>query len=186
MPRGGSLKKYADFYRDTFGFSRHPSDYVAVGDQAMDSIVVRSESGRVVLRLVAPDPTKEPGQLDAFLERNGGQGVQHLGFLVEDIISAVREFRATGAEFLFAPETYYDMLSERITDLQEEVAELKDVQVLADRDEWGHLLQLFTGSPYPRNTLFFELIQRCGSRGFGSATIRALQESVERNPLRAG
>ncbi|NEE13295.1 4-hydroxyphenylpyruvate dioxygenase [Streptomyces sp. SID7499] len=183
---GGSLGKYADFYRDAFGFSRYSSEYVAVGGQAMDSIVVRSDSGRVVFTLVAPDPGKDPGQLDAYLDRNGGEGVQHLAFLVEDIVTSVREFRDSGVDFLTTPDTYYDMLAERITDLREEIDELKDAQVLADRDEWGHLLQLFTRSPYERNTLFFELIQRRGSRGFGSANIRALYEAVERDRLTAG
>jgi 4-hydroxymandelate synthase len=183
---GGSLERYADFYRDAFGLSRHSSEYVAVGDQAVDSIVVRSESGRVTFTLVAPDPTKRPGQLDAFLERNGGQGVQHLAFLVDDIVPAARDFRAKGAKFLHTPEPYYDTLTERIPDLQEEIAELKDAQVLADRDECGDLLQLFTRSPYPRNTLFFELIQRRGSRGFGCADIRATYEAVERDRLTAG
>ncbi|MEV5205201.1 4-hydroxyphenylpyruvate dioxygenase [Streptomyces sp. NPDC053720] len=183
---GGSLQRHADFYRDAFGFTRYSSEYVAVGDQAMDSVVVRSTSERVIFTLVAPDPGKRPGQLDAYLERNGGEGVQHLAFLVEEIIPAVREFRDRGVEFLATPDTYYDMLTERFADLRTEIAGLKDAQVLADRDEWGHLLQLFTRSPYPRNTLFFELIQRRGSRGFGSANIRALYEAVERDRLTAG
>ncbi|MEV8547784.1 4-hydroxyphenylpyruvate dioxygenase [Streptomyces sp. NPDC051572] len=182
---GGSLPKYADFYRDAFGFSRYSSEYVAVGAQAMDSIVVRSDSERVIFTLVAPDPAKEPGQLDAFLKRNAGAGVQHLAFLVKDIIPAVREFRDQGVEFLSTPDTYYDMLADRLTGLRAEIAGLRDAQVLADSDEWGHLLQLFTRSPYERNTLFFELIQRQGSRGFGSANIRALYEAVERDRLTA-
>ena len=88
----------------------------------MDSIVVRSESGRVIFTLVAPDPTKRPGQLDAFLERNGGQGVQHLAFLVEDIVPAVREFGAKGPSSCPPRSRYYDMLTERIPDLQEGIA----------------------------------------------------------------
>ncbi|MET8948666.1 4-hydroxyphenylpyruvate dioxygenase [Streptomyces sp. NPDC004542] len=182
---GGSLEKVADLYRDAFGFSRFSSEYVAVGGQAMDSIVVRSASEHITFTLVAPDPAKEAGQLDAFLKRNAGPGVQHLAFLVEDIIPAVREFRDQGVEFLSTPDTYYDMLADRLTGLAPEIAELRDAQVLADSDEWGHLLQLFTRSPYERNTLFFELIQRQGSRGFGSANIRALYEAVERDRLTA-
>ncbi|WP_030925602.1 4-hydroxyphenylpyruvate dioxygenase [Streptosporangium amethystogenes] len=184
--RGGSLADRADFYRKAFGFSRFSSEYVAVGGQAMDSIVVRSESERVIFTLVAPDPEKEPGQLDAFLERNGGEGVQHLAFRVEEIIPAVWEFRERGVEFLSTPSTYYDLLTERFADLQEEITGLRAGQVLADRDEWGYLLQLFTRSPYQRNTLFFELIQRRGSRGFGSANIRALYEAVQRDQLIVG
>ncbi|MET7355804.1 4-hydroxyphenylpyruvate dioxygenase [Streptomyces mirabilis] len=180
---GDTLGEYADFYRDAFDFSRYSAEYVAVGAQAMDSIVVRSASGRVTFTLVAPDPAKEPGQLDAFLDRNAGPGVQHLAFLVDDIITAVGEARERGVEFLTAPDTYYDVLGERFDGMPEQIAELRKAQVLADRDEWGHLLQLFTRSSCERNTLFFELIQRQGSRGFGSANIRALYEAVERDRL---
>ncbi|MFC9248328.1 4-hydroxyphenylpyruvate dioxygenase [Streptomyces sp. NPDC057136] len=183
---GHRLTEHADFYESAFGMSRYSSEYVAVGAQAMDSIVVRSDSGRVTFTLVAPDPAKEAGQLDAFLDRNGGPGVQHLAFLVDEIIPAVQQLREGGAEFLSTPDSYYDVLAERITGMREEVAELRAAQVLADRDEWGYLLQLFSRSPYERNTLFFELIQRQGSRGFGSANIRALYEAVERDRLAAG
>lgn len=183
---GGTLNAQADYYQKVLGLSHYSSEYVDVGGQAMDSIVVRSDSGGVTFTLVAPDPGKDPGQLDAFLERNGGEGVQHLAFLVEDIIPTVREHRRNGVEFLSTPDTYYDLLTERFADLHTEIAQLRDVRVLADRDEWGHLLQVFSRSPYPRNTLFYELIQRRGSRGFGSANIRALYEAVERDRLTAG
>jgi 4-hydroxymandelate synthase len=149
----------------------------------MDSIVVRSDSGSAILTLVAPDPGKEPGQLDNFLERNGGEGVQHLAFRTGEIITAVHECRERGVVFLDTPDSYYDMLGERLGGLHAQVEELRETKVLADRDEWGDLLQVFTRSPYPRNTLFFELIQRNGSRGFGSANIRALYEAVERDRL---
>jgi 4-hydroxymandelate synthase len=183
---GDTLGEYADLYRDGFGLSRVHSEYVSVGGQAMDSVVVRSGTGGVTFTLVAPDPGKEPGQLDAFLERNGGPGVQHLAFLVDDIVPAVREFRDRGVDFLTTPDTYYDLLVERFPGIRDAVGELRDAQVLADRDEWGHLLQLFSRSPYERNTLFYELIQRQGSRGFGSANIRALYEAVERERHIAG
>lgn len=183
---GGTLTARVDHYQHVFGLSRYSSEYVELGGQAMDSIVVRSDSGGVIFTLVAPDPDKGPGQLDAFLERNGGEGVQHLAFLVEDIIPTVREHGSNGVEFLSTPDTYYDLLAERFADLRTEIAHLREAQVLADRDEWGHLLQVFSRSPYPRNTLFYELIQRRGSRGFGSANIRALYEAVERDRLTAG
>ncbi|GAB2806471.1 4-hydroxyphenylpyruvate dioxygenase [Streptomyces daliensis] len=178
---GGTLDQFADFYRDAFGLARYSSEYVDVGGQAMDSIVVRGASGGITFTLVAPDPAKGSGQLDAFLERNGGPGVQHLAFLTDEIVPAVRELRARGVEFLETPGSYYDMLQERFTETPERIAELRDTHVLADRDEWGYLLQLFSRSPYERDTLFYELIQRRGSRGFGSANIRALYEAVERD-----
>lgn len=182
---GRTLASFADFYGAAFGLARYSSEYVDTGDQAMDSIVVRSQTGGVTFTLVAPDPAKGPGQLDAFLSRNSGPGVQHLAFLVDEIIPAVLECRERGIEFLRTPGAYYDMLAERFADMRDELAGLRAAQVLADRDEWGYLLQLFTRSPYERNTLFYELIQRRGARGFGSANIRALYEAVERDRLLA-
>lgn len=182
---GGSLVDQSDFYRNAFGFFRYSSEYVAVGEQAMDSIVVRSPGRHATFTLVAPDPARSPGQLDAFLERNGGPGVQHLAFLVDDIVPAVHESRERGVEFLSTPGSYYDMLKARFAEMPEAVEDLQAAQVLADRDEWGYLLQIFSRSPYERNTLFFEFIQRQGSRGFGSANIRALYEAVERDRLEA-
>jgi 4-hydroxymandelate synthase len=182
---GATLDKQGDYYREAFELSRYSAEYVDVGEHAMDSVVMRSASGRVTFTLVAPDPRKGPGQLDSFLERNGGPGVQHLAFLVENIIPTVHEFRGRGVEFLNVPDTYYDSFDERLPGMQVEIDMLRSAQVLADRDEWGELLQLFSRSPYERNTLFYELIQRRGSRGFGSANIRALYEAVERDRLAA-
>jgi 4-hydroxymandelate synthase len=176
----GTLARYADFYRATLGLTRYSSEYVDFGGHAMDSVVVRSPSGGITFTLVAPDSAKGPGQLDAFLDRNGGPGVQHLAYAVPDIIAAVGEFRRRGVEFLPTPDTYYDMLAERLPDMRAAIKDLRAAGVLADRDEWGHLFQLFTQSPYERSTLFYELIQRRGARGFGSANIRSLYEAVDR------
>jgi 4-hydroxymandelate synthase len=181
----GTLEDYADFYMNAFGLARYSTEYVDFGDQAMDSIVVRNPSGGITFTLVAPDASKGAGQLDAFLSRNSGPGIQHLAFLVDEIIPAVREFRKLGVEFLQTPGSYYEMLTERFPDMQADIAGLRATHVLVDRDEWGYLLQLFTRSPHERNTLFYELIQRRGARGFGSANIRALYEAVDRDRLAA-
>lgn len=182
----GTLVDCADFYGAAFGLSRYSSEYIQVGDQAMDSIVVRSPSGGVTFTILEQDPDKKPGQIEAFLSRNGGSGVQHLAFLVDDIVSAVREYRDRGIEFLCTPGTYYDMLAERFPDMRTDIDNLRQTDVLADRDEWGYLLQLFTRSPYKRTTMFYELVQRRGARGFGSSNIKALYEAVERDGLAAG
>jgi 4-hydroxymandelate synthase len=179
----GSLADCVAYYLDGFGFERYSSEYIEVGNQAMDSIVVRNPAANATFTVLEPDAVRAAGQIDAFLERNGGPGVQHLAFLVDDIVSAVRDYRRRGVEFLTTPGTYYDALTERLDEMTLEIADLRETGVLADRDEWGYLLQLFTRSPHPRNTLFYELIQRRGARGFGSANIRALYEAVERDRL---
>jgi 4-hydroxymandelate synthase len=174
---GGRLADCADFYTNGFGLPRYSSEYIEIGDQAMDSIVVRSLSGGITFTILEQDLGRKAGQLEAFLSRNGGSGVQHLAFLVDDIVSAILEFDDRGIDFLRTPGSYYDMLADRLPDIRDEIANLRLANVLADRDEWGYLLQLFTRSPYTRNTMFFELVQRRGARGFGSANIKALYEA---------
>jgi 4-hydroxymandelate synthase len=181
----GSLDAHADFYGDGFGLGRYSSEFVDVGESSMDSIVVRSGSGDVTFTLVAPGSVSGSGQLNAFLHRNAGPGVQHLALLVDDIVTAVSEATERGVAFLQTPGSYYEALGERFPD-RAMISGLRTSNVLADRDEWGYLLQLFTRSPYPRNTMFYEFIQRRGARGFGSANIRALYEAVERDRLAAG
>lgn len=183
---GGTLTDYADFCTEAFGLARYSGEYIEIGEQAIDSIVVRSPSGGITFTILEQDQTKKPGQVGGFISRYGGPGVQHLAFLVDDIVSAVHEFRARGIEFLHSPDAYYEMLIHRLPGIKAEIADLRAVNVLADRDEWGYLLQLFTRSPYKRNTLFYELVQRRGARGFGSSNIQALYESVERDGLAAG
>jgi 4-hydroxymandelate synthase len=182
----GDLVGSADFYTSAFGLPRYSSDYIEVGEQGLDSIVVRSPSGGITFTILEQDPKKKPGQLEGFISRYGGTGVQHLAFLVDDIVSAVHDYGARGVDFLPTPSSYYDMLADRLPAVQNELADLRSATVLADRDEWGYLLQLFTRSPYPRNTVFYELVQRRGARGFGSANIKALYEAVERDGLASG
>jgi 4-hydroxymandelate synthase len=183
---GGTLADSADFYTRAFGLSRYSSEYVELGEQGLDSVVVRSPSGGITFTILEQDPNKKPGQLEGFLSRYGGPGVQHLAFLVDDIVSAVRNYSDRGIDFLSTPSAYYDMLAERLPDIRGEIDDLRSTNVLADRDEWGYLLQLFTRSPYQRNSVFYELVQRRGARGFGSANIRALYEAVERGGLASG
>jgi 4-hydroxymandelate synthase len=183
---GGTLADCADFYIDGFGLSRYSGEYTELGEQAMDSLVVRSSSGGITFTLLEQDMSRKPGQIEGFISRNDGPGVQHLAFEVGDIIPAVREFSERGIEFLHTPDRYYDMLASRLPGIEAEIADLRAVGVLADRDEWGYLLQVFTRSPYRRNTMFYEFIQRRGARGFGGANIKALYQAVERDGLAGG
>ena len=181
LVESGTLRSYADFYTEAFGLARYSSEYIEIGEQAIDSIVVRSPSGGITFTILEQDRAKKPGQVEGFIARYGGPGVQHLAFLVDDIVTAVREFGSRGVDFLRSPNSYYDMLVGRLPGITAEIADLRAASVLADRDEWGYLLQLFTRSPYQRNTLFYELVQRRGARGFGAANIKALYEAVERD-----
>jgi 4-hydroxymandelate synthase len=183
LVESGCLADCADLYTDAFGLTRYSSEYIEIGEQAMDSIVVRNQVGRITFTILEQDATRKAGQIDEFLSRNGGPGVQHLAFLVDDIVSSVRELSDRGIVFLRTPAAYYSELAIRLPGMREEIADLRAANVLADRDEWGYLLQLFTYSPYQRNTLFYELVQRRGARGFGSANIKALYEAVERDGL---
>jgi 4-hydroxymandelate synthase len=181
LVEGGTLADYADFCTRAFGLAPYSGEYIEIGDQGIDSIVVRSPSGGITFTILEQDQAKKPGQVEGFISRYGGPGVQHLAFLVDDIVSAVHEFSGLGIEFLSSPQAYYDKLVHRLPGIAGGVADLRATSVLADRDEWGYLLQLFTRSPYKRNTMFYELVQRRGARGFGTANIKALYEAVERD-----
>lgn len=186
LVEGGTLADCADFCTAAFGLARYSGEYIEIGEQAIDSIVVRSPSGGITFTILEQDQAKKPGQVEGFISRYGGSGVQHLAFLVDDIVTAVREFGSRGVKFLQSPDAYYEMLAHRLPGIDEQTADLRATSVLVDRDEWGYLLQLFTCSPYQRNTMFYELVQRRGARGFGSANIRALYEAVERGELATG
>lgn len=178
--RPGSLTTMVAFYEHTLGLHEFYDEYIRVGGQAMDSRAVQSEGGGVTITMVEPDPRFLRGQLDDFLDRFDGPGVQHLAFATHDIVGAARELRRTGVELLPTAATYYDGLAARGIDVDVPVAAMRELGLLVDRDAWGHLVQVFTRSPYARRTLFFELIQRMDARTFGSGNIRALYEAVER------
>ncbi|MEW1775034.1 4-hydroxyphenylpyruvate dioxygenase [Streptomyces sp. NPDC086777] len=176
----GELDRTVSDYQSIFGFTQIFEERIIVGDQAMDSKVVQNETGGLTLTILEPDITKKPGQIDEFVRTHGGPGVQHVAFLTEDITSAVREFSERGVRFLSTPSGYYDVLGERLGTLALPVDELRELSILADRDHWGLMLQIFTESRHPRQTLFYELIDRRGGRTFGSNNIKALYEAVDR------
>ena len=155
-------------------------EYIDVGAQAMDSIVVQSASGAVTFTLLEPDTTRQPGQIDAFLDAHGGAGVQHLAFRTGDIATAVRTFGAREVEFLTTPGAYYELLEERIGGTRIPTDVLRELNVLVDQDHDGQLFQIFTRTTHPRRTFFLELIERRGAGTFGTANIKALYQAVER------
>ena len=174
------LKQAVRFSEAALGFREIFREYVRIGSQGMDSVVVQSESGAVTFTLLEPDTTRRPGQIDAFLDAHGGAGVQHLAFRTDDIAAAISKLTGRGVSFLTTPSQYYDVLSARVGDPAIALDTLRHLNVLVDRDHGGQLFQIFTRSAHPRGTLFFELIERRGACTFGTANIRALYEAVER------
>ncbi|MGW7053221.1 4-hydroxyphenylpyruvate dioxygenase [Streptomyces sp. NPDC054887] len=182
--RPGSLDAMVDFYQRSLGLRHTYDEYIVVGGQAMASKVVQDETRGVTFTMVEPAPAADRGQLDDFLDRFDGPGVQHVAYGTDDIARAARELRSSGVELLPTPAGYYSALAERGIEVDIDHEELRELGLLADRDEWGQLVQVFTRSPYARRTVFFELIQRLEARTFGSGNIKALYEAVERE--RAG
>jgi 4-hydroxymandelate synthase len=177
---GGELGPTVRFYQDVLGFGLIFSEYIEVGDQAMNSQVVQSPSGGVTLTLLEPDTTRTPGQIDDFLRAHDGAGVQHLALRTDDIATGVRTLGERGVGFLTTPGSYYDELERRLGHVGLPVATLRELNILVDQDNEGELFQIFAQSTHPRRTFFFEIIERRHALTFGSANIKALYEAVER------
>lgn len=176
----GELERTVESYRRLLGWQVVFEEDIHVGAQAMQSKVVQSPCGRVTLTLLQPMSGAAPGQIDDFLKKHGGSGVQHLAFAVPDIVDAVADLGTAGVRFLSTPDTYYENLEQRHGSSGHPVSELREHSVLVDRDHDGELFQIFTRSEHPRRTLFMEIIERRGATTFGSNNIRKLYEAVER------
>jgi 4-hydroxyphenylpyruvate dioxygenase len=157
-------------------------DDIATDYSALMSKVVANGNHRVKFPLNEPAIAKRKSQIDEYLEFYGSAGCQHIALATGDILRAVDVMRAEGIEFLDTPSTYYDdpQLRARIGEVRVPVEELKKRGILVDRDEDGYLLQIFTKPVGDRPTMFFELIERHGSLGFGKGNFKALFESIER------
>jgi 4-hydroxymandelate synthase len=175
----GELDSTVQYYRDVFGLAQIYDERIEVGNQAMLSKVVQDEAASVTFTLIEPDLSREPGQIDEFLTAHDGAGVQHLAFRTADIALAVRTVSGRGVEFLVAPAGYYQTLRARLGMLAIPIPVLRELNVLADRDRWGQMFQIFARSTHPRHTFFLELIERKGALTFGSRNIKALYEALE-------
>ncbi|MEU3920786.1 4-hydroxyphenylpyruvate dioxygenase [Streptomyces sp. NPDC029004] len=181
----GQLRPTVAFYEKVFGFSQIFEEFIEVGEQAMDSKVVQSPSGKVTFTLIEPVTDRKPGQIDDFLARHGGAGVQHLALLADDIVGAVPALEDRGVKFLETPDAYYDELEERLGSPDLKIEDLRRTNVLVDQDHWGQVFQIFTQSLHIRKTFFWEVIDRHGARTFGSGNIKALYEAVAREKATA-
>ncbi len=185
----GEMNRWVDFYRDTMGFRlyQHFDDKdISTDYSALMSKVMSNGNGRVKFPINEPATGKRKSQIEEYLEFYGGPGVQHIALAAEDIIHAVTKLRDQGVEFLRVPSTYYDDLERRIGRIDEPVDRLRDLGILVDRDDEGYMLQIFTRPVEDRPTLFYEIIQRKGSRSFGKGNFKALFEAIEREQALRG
>lgn len=176
----GTLEEWTQFYCRVFGFYECHEENVNTSKSGMRSKAVRGVSDDVVFPIMEPVQGTSRSQIQDYLTFHGGPGVQHAALRTDDIIGTVQALLKQDVEFLYTPDTYYDLLPARIGKLQENVDALRDLKVLVDRDDSGYLFQIFTKAVTGRPTFFIELIQRKGARGFGGGNIRALFEAVER------
>jgi 4-hydroxyphenylpyruvate dioxygenase len=147
---------------------------------------VMHNGGRIIFPINEPADSKRKSQIEEYLDYYNGAGVQHVAVLTNDIVSTVKALKSNGVEFLDTPDTYYDMLTDRVGEIDESIENLRELKILVDRDDEGYLLQIFTKPIMDRPTVFFEIIQRKGSRGFGEGNFKALFESIEREQARRG
>ncbi len=189
--RLGEMNAWVDFYNRVMGFTNMAEfigDDIATDYSALMSKVVANGNHRVKFPLNEPAIGKRKSQIDEYLEFYTGPGVQHLALATDDILAAVDAVRAEGMEFLNTPDSYYSdpQLRARIGHVRVPIEELQRRGILVDRDEDGYLLQIFTKPIGDRPTVFFELIERHGSLGFGKGNFKALFEAIEREQERRG
>jgi 4-hydroxyphenylpyruvate dioxygenase len=179
----GKMDEWVGFYQRILGFEQlvHFDDKdISTEYSALMSKVVQDGSGRIKLPINEPAEGRRRSQIEEYLEYYGGPGVQHIALATDDIIRTVTSLRGNDVSFLRVPDTYYEILPERVGEIDEDLARLRELGILVDRDEEGYLLQIFTKPVEDRPTLFFEIIQRRGSRSFGKGNFKALFEAIER------
>ena len=185
----GKMDRWVDYYKHAFGFQ----DFVSFDEKdistdysALRSKVVANADLKVKLPINEPAAGKKRSQIQEYLDFYPGPGVQHLAIRTDDILATIAEMRRRGVDFLHTPDSYYDDLKRRVPAMTEAVEDLRKLRILADRDEHGYLLQLFTKPIQDRPTLFFEIIQRKGAESFGKGNFKALFESIEREQAKRG
>jgi 4-hydroxyphenylpyruvate dioxygenase len=181
----GSLDHWVDFYKSVLGFRQSHSEMIFTSRSGMNSKVVEDDSAVIRIPMVEPAGQTGNSQIDEYLTYHQGAGAQHVAFATSDIAAAIETLSARGVRCLSIPQTYYDDLETRVPDLNaRERARFAAAGVLVDREDHGLLLQSFTEPVHHRPTMFLELIERRGARGFGGRNIQALFEAVERDRIR--
>jgi 4-hydroxyphenylpyruvate dioxygenase len=185
----GRMDEWVDFYARVLGFTQltHFSDEdISTEYSALMSKVMTDGEGKIKFPINEPAEGKRKSQIEEYLEFHGGPGVQHVAMQSEDIVRTVAALREHGVLFIATPDTYYDIVQDRVGEIEQNWDDLRSMGILADRDEEGYLLQLFTKIVQDRPTLFFEVIERHGSRGFGIGNFKSLFEAIEREQALRG
>jgi 4-hydroxyphenylpyruvate dioxygenase len=179
----GKMNEWVSFYERVMGFTQliHFDDQaISTEYSALMSKVMQNGSGRIKLPINEPAPGRKKSQIEEYLDFYRTPGVQHLALITDDIVATVRNLQERGAEFLITPKSYYEDVLDRVGHIDEDLAQLADLGILIDHDEDGYLLQIFSKPVVSRPTVFFEVIQRKGARGFGEGNFKALFEALER------
>jgi len=178
----GKMQHWADYYTNVFGFHR----YITFDDKdisteysALMSIVMSDDSHSVKFPINEPAPARKKSQIEEYIDAYKGAGVQHIALQTKDVIHTVGKLQQNGLDFLRVPNTYYEELPTRVGSIDESIPALQNLGVLVDRDQEGYLLQIFSKPVEDRPTVFFEIIQRKGSRGFGKGNFKALFTAIE-------
>jgi 4-hydroxyphenylpyruvate dioxygenase len=185
----GAMERWVKYYEDVFGMTEliHFSDEaISTEYSALMSKVVTSGDGRVKFPINEPAEGARKSQIDEYLEFYGGPGVQHIAVSTTDIVRCVQELQARGVRFLRTPDSYYEGVPARVGEIDQSVDDLRRLGILVDRDDEGYLLQIFSKPLGDRPTIFFEIIERHGARGFGEGNFKALFEAIEREQALRG
>ena len=180
----GAMDRWVEYYERVFGFVllRHFDDQaISTEYSALMSKVVWDGSGVIRLPINEPATGRRKSQIEEYLDYYHGSGVQHIAIATDDLVATVAAARQRGLGLMSVPDTYYDDVAERVPDLDADLDELKRLSILADQDDGGHLLQIFTRMMQDRPTVFFEFIERRGAIGFGEGNFKALFEAIERD-----
>src|SRR5919201_4960951 len=185
----GRMNYWVEFYERCLGFTEliHFSDEAIHTEySALMSKVMMDGDGKIKFPINEPAEGKRKSQIEEYLEFFGGPGVQHVALLSDDIVGTVETLQERGVMFLSTPDAYYEDVGERVGEIGEDWDDLRRLRILADRDDDGYLLQIFTKTAQDRPTLFFEVIERHGARGFGEGNFKALFEAIEREQALRG
>jgi 4-hydroxyphenylpyruvate dioxygenase len=183
------MNVWEDFYRDVMGFANlitFDDNDISTQYTALMSKVMTNGNGRIKFPINEPAKGAKKSQIEEYLEFYNGPGCQHIAIATDDIIQTVTEMNARGVDFLHVPKTYYDTVTNRVGEIDEEITKLRDLSILVDRDDEGYLLQIFTKPVEDRPTLFFEIIQRKGAQSFGKGNFKALFEAIESEQQKRG